>query len=181
MIPELDGDPVAAARALLGVLLVSRVPGVATAVRISEVEAYGAADDPASHAHRGRTPRNATMFGPPGRLYVYRSYGIHWCANVVCGSEGAAGAVLVRGGIPVAGLATMAERRGRPDHLCDGPGKLCQALGITGAHDGTDLASGPIRLEGPAARGVVTATRRIGVSRAQDRLWRFVWKPEDRS
>jgi len=177
VIAPFRGDPVTAAHALLGRVLVSRVAGVTTAVRISEVEAYGAEEDPASHAHRGPTPRNATMFGPPGRLYVYRSYGIHWCANVVCRPEGTAGAVLLRGGIPIEGIAAMEGRRGRPDHLSDGPGKLCQALGITGANDGTDLASGPILLEGIAAAGSVTATRRIGVSRAQDRLWRFVWRP----
>jgi len=182
VIAALRGDPVAAAQALLGRVLVSRISGVTTAVRITEVEAYGADDDAASHAHRGPTPRNATMFGPPGRLYVYRSYGIHWCANVVCRPEGSAGAVLVRGGIPTQGIPAMERRRGRGDHLSDGPGKLCQALGITGGHDGSDLTSGPIRLEGRQASGLVVASPRIGISQAQDRPWRFVLKsPVDQS
>jgi DNA-3-methyladenine glycosylase len=176
VIPALRGEPVAAARALLGRLLVSTIGGVRVAVRLTEVEAYSGADDPASHAFSGETPRNRTMFGPPGRLYVYRSYGVHWCANVVCRPAGDPAAVLLRGGSPVEGLAVMVERRGRADHVADGPGRLCEALGIIGAADGADLFTGPVRLVGRAVPGTVTASPRIGISRAQDRPWRLVWR-----
>lgn len=176
MISALRGDPVAAARALLGRLLVSTIDGVRVAVRLSEVEAYGGADDPASHAFSGETPRNRTMFGPPGRLYVYRAYGVHWCANVVCGPTGRPGAVLLRGGVPVTGLEVMVARRGRAEHVADGPGRLCEALGITGAEDGEDLAGERVRLEGRAAPGRIVASPRIGISRAAERPWRFVWR-----
>ena len=175
MSSALRGDPVTAARALLGRLLVSDVDGVRVAVRISEVEAYGGADDPASHAYRGQTDRNRTMFGPPGHLYVYRSYGLHWCANVVCGAVGAGSAVLLRGGTPEEGVEAMERRRGRQDHLADGPGRLCQALGITGAHDGIDVATGAVRIEGRrSTQGAVVSTPRIGITRATNRDWRFV-------
>jgi DNA-3-methyladenine glycosylase len=176
VIAALRGDPVTAARALLGRLLVSTIEGVTTAVRIDEVEAYGGDDDPASHAHRGPTPRNRTMFGPPGTLYVYRSYGVHWCANIVVGPEGVPGAVLLRGGVPERGTDVMSSRRGRADHLTDGPGKLCCALGITGALDGSSVTSGPVRVVGAALPGVVRQTTRIGISRAVERPWRFVWE-----
>ena len=175
MIPALRGDPVAAARALLGRLLVSTRGGVRVAVRLTEVEAYGGPDDPASHAFSGETPRNRTMFGPPGRLYVYRSYGIHWCANVVCGPVGSPAAVLLRGGGPVVGMAAMVKRRGRADHIADGPGRLCEALGITALDDGVDLSSGRVRLVGRALPGTIVASPRIGISSAQDRPWRLVW------
>jgi DNA-3-methyladenine glycosylase len=175
VIPALRGDPLGAARALLGRLLVSTIGGREVAVRLSEVEAYGGADDPASHAFSGETARNRTMFGPPGRLYVYRSYGLHWCANVVCGAVGTPGAVLLRGGIPERGIHEIALRRGREDHLADGPGKLCTALGITGVQDGLDLARGPLRLVGPPAAGEVVAGPRIGISRARELPWRLVW------
>lgn len=176
MIPALCGDPVAGARALLGRLLVSTIDGVRVAVRLSETEAYGGADDAASHAFSGETPRNRTMFGPPGRLYVYRSYGVHWCANVVCGPAGRPGAVLLRGGVPVEGVEVMRARRGRADHVADGPGRLCEALGITGAEDGLDLAGGRVRLEGRSAPGIIVASPRIGISRGVERPWRFVWR-----
>ena len=110
--------------------------------RIVEVEAYAGSEDPGSHAYRGMRPRNATMFGPPSHLYVYRSYGVHWCANVVCGEEGWASAVLLRGATPLTGLDEMyASRPGivRERDLCGGPGRLCQAMGIDGSFDGTDL------------------------------------------
>jgi len=172
----LAGDVVDAARRLLGCRLRSSVDGAACELVLTEVEAYGGGDDPASHGHRGRTDRNASMFGPPGTLYVYRSYGIHWCPNVVTGPPGSASAVLLRGGIPTEGEAVMARRRGRRNHLADGPGKLAQALGITGEHDGLDLlGGGPVRLlEGGTPPGPITATPRVGISRATDRAWRFV-------
>ena len=138
-------DPKTVARELLGkVVTRGRV-----AARLVEVEAYLGERDPASHAFRGRTARNATMFGPPGFLYVYFTYGMHWCANVVCATEGAAGAVLLRAGAPLRGLGVMRRRRPaarRDVDLCSGPAKLCAALGITGADGGADLRSGPIRI-----------------------------------
>jgi DNA-3-methyladenine glycosylase len=115
------------------------------AVRLVEVEAYAGSEDPGSHAYRGLRPRNATMFGPPGHLYVYRSYGIHWCANVVCGDAGWPSAVLLRGGTPLEGVEEMyASRPGitRERDLTAGPGRLCQALGIDGTFDGTDVVKG---------------------------------------
>jgi DNA-3-methyladenine glycosylase len=153
----------------------------AVAGRIVEVEAYGGPDDPASHAYRGCTPRNGSMFGPPGTLYVYRSYGIHWCANVVCGAEGEATAVLVRALAPLDGLETMRARRpaARTErHLCSGPGKLAQALGLTGADDGIDLLApdGAVGLRW-SGRSITPARirsgPRIGISVAVDQPWRF--------
>ncbi len=151
-----------------------------TAVVLTEVEAYAGAGDPASHAYRGPTPRNATMFGPAGGLYVYRSYGVHWCMNVVCGAEGDASAVLLRGGTPVVGVAVMEDRRGRGDHLTDGPGKLCQALGVTGSLDGSDIFTGPITVDGEPVSGKIKTGPRIGISKATERPWRFVLKPDIR-
>ncbi len=143
-----------------------------TAVSLREVEAY-TQDDPASHSHRGRTARNEAMFGPPGTLYVYRSYGVHWCANVVTSRSGTGEAVLLRGGVIVAGRDLAVRRRGRSDHLADGPGKLCAAMAITGDHDGSSLIDGPYRLEeGPPCEYV--STERIGISRGTERRWRFV-------
>jgi DNA-3-methyladenine glycosylase len=144
--------------------------------RVVEVEAYRR-DDPASHAYPGPTARNATMFGPPGHLYVYRSYGIHWCMNVVAGDHDGQ-AVLLRALAPVAGLDAMRRARGgrRADHdLCSGPGKLTQALGIDRGFDGEDLVTGRARLldDGtppPAEPGV---SGRIGISRAVDQPWRW--------
>lgn len=173
----LGGEVVAAARGLLGRTLVGEVDGIVCAVLLTEVEAYGGADDPASHAFRGRTARTAAMFGPPGTLYVYRSYGIHWCMNAVTGPEGAGSAVLLRGGVPTRGIEHMERRRGRRDHLTDGPGKLAQALGVTGEHDGTSLYDGPVRIEGAPGAGRITAGPRVGISRAAARPWRFVLDP----
>ncbi|MDE0709280.1 MAG: DNA-3-methyladenine glycosylase [bacterium] len=172
---DLSGPVDQVARRLLGHRLSTDFGGT-TAVVIEEVEAYGGADDPASHAYRGRTVRNASMFGPAGTLYVYRSYGVHWCANVVTGPEGTGEAVLIRGGRVVEGIELVLSRRGRRDHLTDGPGKLTQALGITGDHDGTSVLVGPVRLEeGPAPdAGPVLRTPRIGISREAERPWRFV-------
>ena len=143
---------------------------------LTEVEAYAGERDAASHAYRGPTKRNRAMFGPAGTLYVYRSYGVHWCMNVVVREAGIAHAILLRGGRPIEGRSTMEQRRGRSDHLVDGPGKLCQALGVRGEHDGTSLETGPVRLV-PAALPddlSVIATPRIGISKATEVAWRFV-------
>lgn len=139
-----------------------------------EVEAY-APDDPASHAFRGRTQRNRTMFGPAGHLYVYRSYGVHWCANIVCAEDGIGAAVLLRALEPTRGVDRMRERRGLDDPrlLAAGPGRLTQALGITGAHDGLDLLRPPFVLQPPAAPVDVVASPRVGISRAAERPWRY--------
>jgi DNA-3-methyladenine glycosylase len=151
--------------------------------RIIEVEAYDGATDPASHAYRGRTPRNAVMFGPAGYLYVYFSYGVHWCANIVTGEEGAASAVLLRALDPVAGLELMraarwrAQKRQTDRDLCRGPGRLTQALGIDGHADGIDLCdpASPITLvrDGTAPPSTPEVTPRVGISVATDRLWRW--------
>ena len=174
----LTGSVFDVARALVGCRLKTTFDGYSTEVVLTEVEAYAGADDPASHAHRGRTPRNAAMFGPPGTLYVYRSYGIHWCMNVVVGEEGLPHAVLLRGGDPTIGRSLMIDRRARTDHLTDGPGKLCQALAVTGEHDGTSVVDGPVRLTADEVHGTITQTPRIGLSRAMDRPWRYVLSPE---
>ncbi len=159
---------------LLGCLLATDF-GVRTVVRLTEVEAYGGEADPASHAYRGPTARNASMFGAPGTLYVYRSYGIHWCMNIVTGEPGIGCAVLLRGGEIVEGHESIVARRGRSDHLTDGPGKLTQALGVTGDHDGTDVFTGPVMLRAPHGDPPRwMASPRIGISKAIDRPWRFV-------
>ena len=146
-----------------------------TEVVITEVEAYAGGDDPASHAFNGRTARNGAMFGPPGHLYVYRSYGMHWCANVVVNPPGQASAILLRAGEISEGEHVIKARRGRSDSLTDGPGKLAQALGITGDHDGASLLDGPIQLiEGELFDRPVLTTPRIGISKATDYPWRFV-------
>lgn len=171
----LVGDVRTIAPGLLGYRVRTEFDGRPTEVVLTDVEAYGGADDPASHAYRGRTARNDSMFGPPGTLYVFRSYGIHWCMNVVVGPAGTPAAVLLRGGAPRVGMEVMAGRRGRTDHLTDGPGKLGQALGVDGSVDGSSLADGPVRLLEPQhpVRGRVTASARIGVSRGTSRKWRF--------
>ena len=141
---------------------------------VVETEAY-APDDPASHSHAGPTRRNATMFGPAGRLYVYRSYGVHWCANVVCGEEGIGAAVLLRALEPTAGLDRMRERRGLDDVglLAAGPGRLTQALAITSEHDGADLTRAPFSLVPPREAPEVLSSPRIGITRAADAPWRY--------
>lgn len=147
------------------------------AIRLTEVEAYDGAGDPASHAFRGRTPRNAVMFGPAGHLYVYFSYGMHWACNVVCGPDGEAGGTLLRAGEVVDGLEIARSRRGRARDrdLARGPGRLAQALGLTAEHKGTPvLGGGPVRLE-PALEPPesIQAGPRVGVSAEADRPWRF--------
>ena len=145
------------------------------AVKITEVEAYGGLDDPASHAYRSRTARNDPMYRAPGTIYVYLSYGVHWCVNVVVGPENVPHAVLIRGGTVVDGVETAVERRSRTDHLVDGPGKLCQALAIDGSMSGSRLQDGPISLTLQAHEiRTVKATPRVGISKAKGRLWRFV-------
>ena len=141
---------------------------------IVEVEAYDQ-DDPASHGFRGRTLRTASMFGPPGHAYVYRSYGIHWCLNLVCAEEGRAEAALVRALEPTSGLDAMSERRGLDAvrALCSGPGKLCQALGITRALDGRPLDEPPFELLAREAEPPLAVGRRIGITRAVDQPWRY--------
>lgn len=172
----LRGNVLEIAEAVLGWTLLSTISGKRTAVTVTETEAYAGSADPASHAFRGRTPRNGSMFGPAGTLYVYRSYGIHWCMNMVVGAAGEASAVLLRGGVPTEGLPSMVDRRNRETNLVDGPGKLCQALGVNGSHDGVDLREGPVRLlPGPGLEGrTIERTPRIGISKATERLWRFV-------
>jgi len=172
------GGAVRAARRLLGSLLVSTAAGVEASGVIVETEAYLGRDDPASHAFRGRTPRNEAMFGPPLTLYVYVSYGVHHCSNVVTGEDGEAGAVLVRALDPVSGREVMASRRGRAGDLCSGPGRLSQALGITMRHNRHDLSRSPIRLVArpPVPDAEVGTSGRIGVSRAAERPLRFFVK-----
>jgi DNA-3-methyladenine glycosylase len=150
-------------------LLVDGIGGI-----IVEVEAYHHAD-PASHSFGGHTPRNAAMFGPPGHAYVYRSYGIHWCLNFVCEAEGSGSAVLVRALEPAAGLDAMRARRGVQDVrlLCSGPGRLCQALGITGAHDGLPLDRPPFALRARSGPVEIAVGPRIGITKAADEPWRY--------
>ncbi len=155
---------------LIGVtLLVDGIGG-----RIVEAEAYDH-EDPASHGYRGRTERNASMFGPPGHAYVYRSYGIHWCLNLVCEEEGVANAVLIRALEPTYGLDEMRRRRGVDDPrlLCSGPGKLCQALGVTREHDGLPLDRPPFELRPREGAIEVVAGPRVGITQAAELPWRY--------
>ena len=165
---------------LLGHVLWSEVGGVARAGVIVEVEAYAAHDDPASHAAAGKTRRNASMFGPAGHLYVYFTYGMHWCANAVCEGEGSGAAVLIRALRPVLGEGHMAELRTAAKSvkdLCSGPAKLAQALDLDGAADGLDLtgAQSPVRLldAGHRRPPAHVALPRIGIRKATRRRWRF--------
>jgi DNA-3-methyladenine glycosylase len=155
---------------LIGVtLLVDGVGGP-----IVEVEAYDE-EDPASHAFRGRTARNAVMFGPPGHAYVYRSYGVHWCLNVVCEEPGRAEAALIRALEPRHGLEAMRARRGVEAErtLCSGPGKLCQALGVTRVHDGLPLDEPPFAFLARDSTPEIATGPRIGLTRATERHWRY--------
>jgi DNA-3-methyladenine glycosylase len=141
---------------------------------IVEVEAYHHTD-PAAHSYGGPTPRNAVMFGPPGRVYVYRSYGIHWCVNFVCEAQGSASAVLIRALLPTQGLAAMRRRRGVADErmLCSGPGKLCEALGITGKHNGLRVDQAPFELRARAGEVDIVRGVRIGITKAVAHPWRY--------
>jgi DNA-3-methyladenine glycosylase len=164
---------------LLGAIVVSSVGGELTEARIVETEAYLGYDDPASHGylHR-RNARNEALFGPPGSWYVYLSYGMHWCANLVCQRAGLASAVLLRALEPLAGLNVMRRRRGPvPDReLCSGPGKLCQALGITRELDGKKMSGAAVRVlrPGEEEETSILATPRIGITKAADWPLRFV-------
>ena len=162
-----DREVTRVARELLGaIFLVDGVGGV-----IVETEAYHPTD-PASHSFRGPTPRNASMFAGPGRVYVYRSYGIHWCLNFVCGG---AAAILIRAIEPTAGIDVMMERRGltAARSLCSGPGKLAQALAITRDHDGLMLGAPPFQLHLPETAPPVVIGPRIGITKAVEKPWRF--------
>jgi len=180
--PFFQRRSVVVARDLIGCYLVRELAnGSRLVVRLVEVEAYlGDGSDPASHAHIGETPRNRTMFGPPARLYVYQSYGVHFCANVVCGDRPPQG-VLMRAAEPVEGIPIMRRNRGvtadTPDHaLLRGPGNLCKALGITIAHNGVSLLSGPFSLHAPRKSDTpldVGVSSRIGISKAVDHPYRF--------
>jgi DNA-3-methyladenine glycosylase len=155
---------------LIGVtLLVDGVGG-----RIVEVEAYHHTD-PAAHSFHGATPRNAVMFGPPGYVYVYRSYGIHWCLNFVCEPRGSAAAVLIRALQPLEGLSIMRRRRGiGPERqLCSGPGRLCEALGITRAQNGSALDAPPFALFARAEPAEIVAGPRVGITKAVAKPWRY--------
>jgi DNA-3-methyladenine glycosylase len=173
------------APALLGAVLVSEVGDARVAVRLTEVEAYEGADDPASHAFRGRTGRNAVMFGGPGHLYCYFTYGMHWCANVVCGEVGRASAVLLRAGQVVDGLDAARIRRPacRTDRdLARGPARLAACLALGRETNGVDLCSrgSPVRLDSlpTAAAAPIGRGPRVGITEAADRPWRF-WLEDD--
>lgn len=167
------------ARELLGMVVVSRLGGLVTTARIVETEAYLGHDDPASHGylHR-RNARNQALFGPPGSWYVYLSYGMHWCANLVCQKTGLASAVLLRALEPLDGLTMMRQRRGPvPDReLCSGPGKLCQALGITRDLDSARMAESEVVVHRPRSseNNTILVTPRIGITKAADWPLRFV-------
>jgi DNA-3-methyladenine glycosylase len=181
----LEGPVLDVAPRLLG----ARLSHAGVSVRLTEVEAYAGPDDPGSHAYRSRTARNAVMFGPPGRLYTYFSYGMHVCANVVCGPEGTASAVLLRAGEVVEGVELARERRpaaaGRDRDLARGPARLCQALGIGLEHGGGDLGTGPVTLvladpatasgggAGTSSPPGVRTGPRVGLRGAPERPWRF--------
>lgn len=164
---------------LLGAILTHETPEGTVSITITETEAYSGTADPASHAYRGRSPRNAVMFGPAGHLYVYRSHGLHWCANIVTGADGIASAVLIRAGRVIEGEDLARKRRGakvESPRLARGPGNFCQALGITAEHNGTDLLTGtsvalsegdPVRAE------LIRVGPRVGVSKAHDWQHRF--------
>jgi DNA-3-methyladenine glycosylase len=169
---DFSADSSLVAQRLIGVVLL--VDGVGG--RIVETEAYDR-EDPASHSFSGPTARNATMFGPPGRAYVYRSYGVHWCLNFVCREAGHGAGVLIRAIEPLQGVGLMRQRRGVAGErlLCSGPGRLCQALGVTQAHDGLPLDQPPFELRPPdGGENIdIVSGPRIGISKAMDVPWRY--------
>lgn len=179
-------DALEVARDLIGCLLLHREREGLVGVRLVETEAYRGALDPGSHGHRGMTPRTRTMVGPPGRLYVYFTYGMHWCANVVCATDGVCQAVLLRAGEPVAGVAAMRARRPAITDdrlLASGPARLTQALGIGKEHNGTTLLRGgayycaqdETTAEWRRSRDIATTVRvGLGAGRGDDLPWRFV-------
>ncbi|MCW2819677.1 MAG: 3-methyladenine glycosylase [Marmoricola sp.] len=184
--PDHPGDPAELGAILSGPvlevaprLLGSLLTHAGVTVRLTEVEAYAGHLDPASHAYRGPTARTEVMFGPAGRLYVYRSYGLHWCANVVTGQDGSASAVLVRAGEVVDGVERARERRGPrvgDQSLARGPGCVAQALGLSGEHGGADLVHGVevhLRLGDPVPPDRVRRGPRVGVRLAHEEPWRF--------
>jgi DNA-3-methyladenine glycosylase len=164
-----EHPPPEVARRLIGAILTVDGDGGI----IVETEAYDI-DDPASHSYRGATARNAPMFGPAGRAYVYRSYGLHWCLNIVCGSR-PGGAVLLRALEPTLGVERMIDRRGLMDvrRLAAGPGRLCQALGVDAAHNGLPIQAPPFGLDLGASLPAVAAGPRIGITKAAEQPWRF--------
>ncbi|MFL6044182.1 MAG: DNA-3-methyladenine glycosylase [Propionibacteriaceae bacterium] len=179
MIPDLCSPVEEVAPRLLG----SVIRHGPVAVRLTELEAYDGATDPASHAYRGRTTRNAVMFGPPGHLYLYFTYGMHWAGNISCGPEGVGRGVLMRAGEVIEGIEVARSRRGRSSDrdLARGPGRLTQALGLHPQHKGCDLlGDGPVRLDAATeAPGMIMVGPRVGVSVEADRPWRF-WIGDDR-
>lgn len=172
----LQQDAVRVARELIGWRLFVHEAGSArTGGTIVETEAY-TQEDAASHSYKGRTPRTDVMFGPPGRVYVYFTYGMHWCINIVTGQEGRGEAVLIRAILPEVGVAAIRERRGNKPNaqLANGPAKLCQALAITGADNGAVVNQGRFFLLPPVKSYEAYATERIGITRDTHRPWRFV-------
>jgi DNA-3-methyladenine glycosylase len=172
---------------LLGAVIRSAIDGGEVAIRLTEVEAYEGRDDPASHAFRGLTPRTAVMFGPAGYLYCYFTYGMHWCMNIVCASQGRASAVLLRAGEVIRGADVARSRRplaGPDSVLGRGPARLAGCLGVAREQNGVDLCDplSPVVLESMPARlrGDVLAGPRVGIATATDRPWRF-WLPGERS
>lgn len=177
---RLTGAAVRLAPRLLGAVLTSEIGGFEVAVRLTEVEAYEGLDDPASHGFRGRTARTAVMFGPPGHLYCYFTYGMHWCANIVCGTDGVAAAVLLRAGDVIRGADTAWSRRPaarRERDLARGPARLATCLGLGAATNGLDLCadSSPVRVESMPARRPIGVRNgpRVGITAAAERPWRF--------
>lgn len=176
--PFYDRDPRQVAVDLLGCVLVHETPeGVASGI-VVETEAYRP-EDPACHAYKGPTMRNRNIFGRPGIAYVYLSYGIHKLLNVVCEREGVGSAVLIRALRPLEGQALMRERRGRKGDLCNGPGRLTQAIGVELARDGSDLIDGDLYLTwGEEPEGEIISTTRIGISRGTELPWRYLVEGE---
>lgn len=173
-----DRDPREVAVDLLGCVLVHETPEGISSGTIVETEAYRP-EDPACHAYRGPTKRNRNIFGRPGLAYIYLSYGVHRLLNVVCEGEGVGSAVLIRAVRPLEGLHIMCERRGRSTHLCDGPGRLTQALGVELSQDGSELTDEPLYISwGEPPEGEILATTRIGISRGTELPWRYLVEKE---